>query len=144
MATITFSYEEWNEHQAKLVAAHNEVARLSKLIEEHRSGSLAGAGITDAAGLKLLVEGAITITTFAAANLPPETTPNWPTESLRNVADNLSALPHFDGDKIALQIELRRLADEAATHNRLRRERKIKAEQPDDPTNDAINAGPNP
>lgn len=144
MASVTFSYEEWGEHQAKLVAAHNEVAELRKQLDDRLTKELESAGASSVDRLRTLVESALTITTFAAANLPPETTPNWPAEALTLVADNLDALPSFTGDKASLRIELHRLASEAATHNRLRRERKLKAEQPGDPVDDAINMGPNP
>lgn len=124
MATIQLSLEEWNEHQAKLTQAHNENNELRRQLQSRTSDGLLAAGVADIERLTTLLDSALTLVTFAAGNLPPETTPNWPDEALRQVAKSLDALPNFDINKQSLQIELLKLADEAQAMNVERAKRK--------------------
>ncbi len=123
MATITMSLEEHQELQAKITAANNEAEKWRLKATDLRVEALQQVGATDVDRLTQLVKAALTITTFAAGNLPPEVTKNWPVEALETVANNLDALPTFDINDMSLRVELLKLAQEARDHNIARAKR---------------------
>lgn len=119
MAKIEMTLDEWNQHVAENARLSGECAALQKKLDEARSNALATA-CADVARLEVLVRAAMTLTTFAAGNLPPEMTPNWPYGSLVDVINNMSAMPTFGSNDDSLRIELTAMADEILRHNRRR------------------------
>ncbi len=76
--------------------------------------------------LEALARDLITVMRFAVANLPPETTRNWPRTELTMIATHLQALPSYGSDDETLAIELRAFVDSCIDADRKRAEKASK------------------
>jgi hypothetical protein len=119
MAQVTMNLDEWNQHLAEKSRLADDCDRFQRQLDLVRATAMQDAGV-NIARLESLVRSALTLATFAAGNLPPEMTPNWPLAALLDVTNNLDALPTFGSRDDELRIELIALADDIAQHNRRR------------------------
>lgn len=104
-ATVTIPYNEFQAIQDAKIKAELETAAIKEQLTSRKIES------SDAT-LLFVARAAIEVVRFAVANLPPETTKNWPTEALRKIAVRLSSMPDASPDDQELSITLFGFADE--------------------------------
>jgi hypothetical protein len=118
--TITLSLEDFEDMKTKRVEAENEAARLTNALAEAQRSS-GNPEMTRA--LSELVSQAIVVVRFAVAQLPPETTPNWPEKALEQIAALMPMRPGYGSDDQDLATELRAFARECRGYDLERRAR---------------------
>ena len=117
MASITLTLEEYEGLKEKYRTAENEAAWLTNELARARTED--GSG--QVAPLVVLVRNALDVVSFAVANLPPETTKNWPVEAIRMVSVLTAKLPDHTERDASFALELSGFADECDRIDRMRR-----------------------
>ncbi len=109
MAQITIDLTEFDALRDARKAAEENAARLERELIQARLN--AGDALTTK-GLTKIARSAMTIARFAVANLPPESTRNWPSSALREISELIGILPDYSTDDGEMAGEFRAFASE--------------------------------
>ena len=113
-ATVSIPYTEFQAIKEARSKAESEIVRLQKQITDEKVAA-------SDHGMLMVARAALDVARFAVANLPPESTLDWPFESLRLIAKCLPAMPDVSPDDAELAVTLDHFATECERFETRRR-----------------------
>lgn len=116
-ASMTLSLADYTQLQASVAEARQEAVALRAELEEARKAD----PLDRVEKLTTFARDCLTIARFGVANLPPEMIKSWPYKTLRQVCENITALPDCSINDRDMAIDLLAFAKDCESHE-LRRQ----------------------